>query len=525
MARIPFNKLPGSSILSGIVIANGTALPTSVKVNLNAIVPPSVTDDSNAGYKAGSYWIDTAANTAWFCVNPNPGAAIWSPSGGGGGGSSDHDETTIVQGGLLTGGVVRRALASYVYAQADTPTNAEVFGVIKNVAGANVTIVLNGVCDFGAPHGLGANGDVLFLSPFVAGALTTTEPSALGQVSKPIATVMDANRIMVTNMRGVQIVQNNISLPAGQIFVGNGSNLAAAVTMSGDATISQAGVLTVANNAITLGKLASNSVDSSKIVNGSITGTDIGTDTVITSNLAPIAGLVSGSYTNATVVVNTKGQVTAISSGASSASGVNRQIFKSSGNFIVPAGITQFLSKTQAGGGGGGGTGNTGNNNAGGGGGAGGYAEDLATGQVPGTSIPVTVGAGGNGGSGSGSGSDGSNGGNSSVGGLCVATGGQGGKKANLGINGNPGVGGIGTVGDFLIPGKTGTFGDQANLIGGTGADAPLGWGLGGLPGVGTDDAGNDATGYGSGGGGASSDNGSGHSGGDGADGYVIIEW
>lgn len=41
------------------------------------------------------------------------------------------------------------------------------------------------------------------------------------------------------------------ALPNGQIWVGNGSNVATPVTMSGDATISNTWVLTLANTAVT----------------------------------------------------------------------------------------------------------------------------------------------------------------------------------------------------------------------------------------------------------------------------------
>lgn len=44
---------------------------------LDASVPPTVNDDSSAGYAVGSMWIDTLANEAYRCVDPTAGAAIW----------------------------------------------------------------------------------------------------------------------------------------------------------------------------------------------------------------------------------------------------------------------------------------------------------------------------------------------------------------------------------------------------------------------------------------------------------------
>ena len=48
------------------------------------------------------------------------------------------------------------------------------------------------------------------------------------------------------------------ALSSGNILVGNASNVATAVSMSGDATISNTGAVTIANNAITNAKVASN---------------------------------------------------------------------------------------------------------------------------------------------------------------------------------------------------------------------------------------------------------------------------
>lgn len=47
-----------------------------------------------------------------------------------------------------------------------------------------------------------------------------------------------------------------LALPSADIYVGNGSNQPAAVVMSGDSTLSNTGVLTIANNAVTNAKLA-----------------------------------------------------------------------------------------------------------------------------------------------------------------------------------------------------------------------------------------------------------------------------
>lgn len=75
------------------------------------------------------------------------------------------------------------------------------------------------------------------------------------------------------------------TLTSANIWVGNGSNAATAVAMSGDATLSNAGALTIGTGAVTSAKildgtvaladLAGNSVDASKIVDASIALVDL----------------------------------------------------------------------------------------------------------------------------------------------------------------------------------------------------------------------------------------------------------
>lgn len=47
------------------------------KNNTSAIVPPTATDDSAAGYSVGSMWIDTVGDEAYRCVDASAGSAVW----------------------------------------------------------------------------------------------------------------------------------------------------------------------------------------------------------------------------------------------------------------------------------------------------------------------------------------------------------------------------------------------------------------------------------------------------------------
>lgn len=45
--------------------------------NYTAVVPPTVNDDTSAGYGFGSMWIDVGTHTAYICIVPNLGNAQW----------------------------------------------------------------------------------------------------------------------------------------------------------------------------------------------------------------------------------------------------------------------------------------------------------------------------------------------------------------------------------------------------------------------------------------------------------------
>lgn len=189
------------------------------------------------------------------------------------------------------------------------------------------------------------------------------------------------------------------------------------------------------------------------------------------------------------------------------------QYITSSGTWTKPSGITKIKVCLVGGGGGGQSSGYVG-----GGAGAGGYAEKIIDVSAV-SSVSVTIGAGGAGGTGAtGLGSDG---GTSSFGAYCSATGGLRATNSNYG-----GVGGTATGGDINISGQYGSgaiFGAAVGQYGGgLGGNTLLGLGgaisrLGYSPPAA-------ASGYGSGGAGMSDSTSPYESGGAGASGIVIVE-
>lgn len=109
--------------------------------------------------------------------------------------------------GLSVGNAVKSngSTNQYAKAQADSAANAEVIGIVTTVTDAdNFVLTTSGEVTAGVPA-LSA-GTVLFLDPSTAGALTSTEPTTNGQVSKPLAVIVHAStRMFFMNMRGLLI--------------------------------------------------------------------------------------------------------------------------------------------------------------------------------------------------------------------------------------------------------------------------------------------------------------------------------
>ena len=98
--------------------------------------------------------------------------------------------------------------STYAYAKADATNTAEVAGLVYGIIDVNTFYICLGgeVASVGANliEGGGAliSGEAYFLSPTAAGKITTTAPSVIGQVSKPVGVARTTTAIDFYNMRG-----------------------------------------------------------------------------------------------------------------------------------------------------------------------------------------------------------------------------------------------------------------------------------------------------------------------------------
>lgn len=252
-----------------------------------------------------------------------------------------------------------------------------------------------------------------------------------------------------------------------------------------------------------------------------------------------LSALATGTTSSIVYIDPTTGLLTkgAVPGGSGGFSTINVQTFTTNGTYTPTASMKYCIIEAVAGGGGAGGCAQTtgGGTNSGGGGGSGGYARLLASAATIGASQAVVVGAAGAGGLAA-TGANGTSGGNTTFGSLITCGGGvfgtgggvQGG--VNTDTNTPGGAGGTATGGTVNIAGQHGgcglangsTTGLSSFAVSGIGGSTPLG--MGGSICPPNSGAGFSGTGFGSGGGGGATWQGtSSMVGGAGGAGIVII--
>jgi hypothetical protein len=146
--------------------------------------------------------------------------------------------------GFVAGDVLRLSGALFIKAQADSSTNSNVVGIVKESIDANNFLLITEGHVIGL-SGL-TSGTVYYLSPTSAGTMTGTEPVTAGQVSKPLLVADSATSGYFVNWRGSVnasaitswSLTGNAGTTAGTNFVGT-TDIQDLVIKTGDGSLPQ----------------------------------------------------------------------------------------------------------------------------------------------------------------------------------------------------------------------------------------------------------------------------------------------
>ena len=179
----------------------------------------------------------------------------------------------------------------YVLAIASATTTADAIGIIIHVTdGNNFTMATSGRITVDACIPSGVAGTVVFLSHTAAGVLTSTEPSAAGHVSKPMAVITIAGSEMI------MLQQRGEVISTGAVSIADGS-------VDNDAMADNAiDTDEIVNDAVTADKLANSinaeiAANTAKVTNATHTGDVTGATALTIATDAVDIGMLSASGT------------------------------------------------------------------------------------------------------------------------------------------------------------------------------------------------------------------------------------
>lgn len=247
-ANVVMDGDAAGGVLSGTYPSPGFAVDMATQAELDAAIATRQPLDSDLTAIAALadpnadrilFWDDSLG--AYTFLSPGTGLTITGTTidASASGGAATTYSVAQTGHGLAVGDVVRHNGTNYVKAQADSATNAEVIGIVSAVADADhFTLLTEG--QITGLSGLTA-GTAHFLSATSAGALTATEPSTAGQVSKPVLVAYSTTAGVFVNLRGAVIATQS----AGGVLDGTYPNPGLAASVAGSGLAETADVLSV----------------------------------------------------------------------------------------------------------------------------------------------------------------------------------------------------------------------------------------------------------------------------------------
>ena len=160
--------------------------------------------DGNSGY-SGYSGSDGNSGYSGYSGSADSGYSGYSgPSGMSGQGGAGKATITQAAHGFSEGQVIYRTAGAWSAAKADDTATAEAVAVVEYVNGDDFVAVWDG--QIAASGSMGwADGEVYFVSDYSAGTLISTEPTQVGNVSKPMMVSTGDSTGVVVNYRGMII--------------------------------------------------------------------------------------------------------------------------------------------------------------------------------------------------------------------------------------------------------------------------------------------------------------------------------
>jgi hypothetical protein len=207
-------------------------------------------------------------------------------------------------------------------------------------------ILVGGSDDVAAPVAMSGHATIddagaVTIDDTVFARKTYADSTALAAAALALSDAEDYTDAAVAGKLGTALI-------SGSIFVGNGANTAAAVAMSGDITIDNAGVSTIGNNKVTTAKILDANVTTAKIADANVTTAKIAasavTSTELATNAVTTAKITDANVTTAKIADSnvTLAKVANIAN--------NRILGNISGSSAAPSELTAANVKTMLGG-------------------------------------------------------------------------------------------------------------------------------------------------------------------------------
>jgi len=279
----------------------GTGTVTSVSVTTANGISGVVTDPTGA----------PAISLALGAITPTSVAATGTLAGSNLSGTNTGDQTITLTGNVtgtgngsfpttIANGVVTNAMLNAVPTATFKGRATAANGAPEDLTVAQAKTLLNLTGTNSGDQTITLTGDVtgsgtgsfvttLATVPVAKGGTGLTAAPANGQLmigngtGYALSTLTAGTGVNITNAAGAITINTTGLSPAlnsGQIYVGSAGNLATGISMSGDATLTNTGLLTIADGAISGGT-------GGKITDGSITSDDILNATITTAKIAP----------------------------------------------------------------------------------------------------------------------------------------------------------------------------------------------------------------------------------------------